>query len=124
MELYIPPQRPTRNKLGRFVKNHPSLSYTTKPHSEQTKNNISKGLKKAFKEGRVKPPKYKGKQVIAVKDGKLLGCFESATKLAQHFKVNKVNIIRVCNKKRNSFRGMLFFYESDREWLKYIKQRT
>lgn len=121
MELYIPPQRPMRDKLGRFVKNHPRSSSTTGTRSEQTKKNISRGLRKAFKEGRITPPKYKGKQVIVIKDGKLLGCFESATKLARHFKVNIVNITRVCNKKRNSFRGMLFFYESDREWLKYIK---
>ena len=120
MELYLEPVRRMRDEHGRFVKNHPCSTSSGHTKSKKVRKNISKGLKKAFKEGRVNPPKYTGKKVVAVKDGEFLGCFDSATKLAEHLNVSKVNIIRVCTKKRKAFRGIQFFYEKDKEWMSYL----
>lgn len=114
MELYIPPVL-DRDKKGRFIKGHKSLTLGYK-HSEEVLERMSR----VQRGNPGKPPVYKGKSVVAIKDGKLLTVFPGAAAVARHFGVGRGIISRVCRGERASFRGIQFFYEKDPAWLDLI----
>lgn len=122
-ELYLEPERRVRDEKGRFVKFHPNTNKPNKVVSKKTRRNISKGNKKAYKEGRMRPPIYQGKKVVAIKDGKLIGVFKSAQAVATHFNVGRGVISRVCRGERQTFHGFNFFYEEDSKWIDFIELR-
>lgn len=114
MELYIPPVL-DRDKKGRFVKGHNGL-----PEGYRHSPEVLERMSRVHRGNPGKPPVYKGKPVVAIKDGKLLTVFPGAAAVARHFGVCRGIISRVCRGERNSYRGIRFFYEDDPQWLKLI----
>lgn len=124
MELFLGHdyKKPYRDEKGRFLKGHKLLYDTTKKRSSKSKKNISKGLKKAYKEGRLKIPNYKGLQVVCIKDGNLIGVYKNSSEIGKILNISRGIIGRVCRGERKHYNGMQWFYEKDIEkWLHLIK---
>ncbi len=114
--------KPTRNFInGKFLKGHPGYHKGKKWEDFMDKEMIIK-VKKNLEKGNVKkgdPPRYSVK-IVAIKDGKFLGCFESSKKAGDIFKLNRSHISSCANGNRKSTGGIQFFKESDNAWTKLI----
>lgn len=126
MELYIEPKRITRNPItGRLLKGHT-------PHNKGKKWEDYMDMRKAKRVKRIGMqnlrPRYdiggqNKRQVIGIKDGIIVGVFESAVKAAAKTKLIRRNITHCCQGKRHHCGGIRWFYEADlHRWLKYLKQ--
>lgn len=123
MQLTLPPERPIRNSLGRFMPKHKSLTPSGVTFTAKRKRNISRGNKKAFKEGRMKPPVYTGKRIVCIKDGKLISTFLNEAEVCRHLGVSRGIIGRVCRGERKTFRDYQWFYEKDTDkWIHLINE--
>lgn len=82
------------------------------PHSEESRRKISESAKRLHAEGRIRP--FPSKAVVAIRDGKLVSVFPSATSLKKAFGIRSLDVIcRVCRGERKSYRGFELFYEED-----------
>lgn len=89
------------------------------PHSEESRKKMSESAKRLHAEGKLKS--FLGKPVVAIRDGKLVSVFPSASALAKAMGVNNKNICRVCCGERKSYRGFNLFYEEDFDkWSKLL----
>jgi hypothetical protein len=124
-ELYIPIERPTRNLVnGRFLKGHTphNKGKKLKFHSRWSKRRCLKNLEK----GRSMPHKTGGgtnkKAVVAIKDGKLVGRYDSVISAGEKLNITASHISDVCLKKKGhkTVRGYKMYFESDNDWLAEI----
>ena len=124
MELYLDPVINNRNPInGQFLKGH-------KPHNKGKKWDDYMDMRKARKIKRIGKQNLRGrldiggknkKQVIGIKDGKIIGVFESATKAAEILGLIRRNISHCCNGKRNRCGKIQWFLESENsKWFKYL----
>ena len=120
-ELYIPIERPTRNLVnGRFLKGHTphNKGKKLKFHSRWSKRRCLKNLEK----GRSMPHKTGGgtnkKAVVAIKDGKLVGRYDSVISAGEKLNITASHISDVCLKKKGhkTERGYKMYFESDNDW--------
>lgn len=124
-ELYIPIERPTRNLVnGRFLKGHTSYNKGKKIkfHSIWSERRCLRNLEK----GRIMPHKTGGgmnkKAVVVIKDGKLVGRYDSVTLAGEKLNITPSQISAVCLKKKRykTARGYNVYFENDNEWLDLI----
>jgi hypothetical protein len=125
MELYIEPIRIKHNPLnGRFLKGH-------EPHNKGKKWEDYLDMRKAKRIKRIAIKNLKcnpniggwnKKQVIGIKENRIIGVFESATKAAERLKIQRRNIAHCCAGKRNKCGGIRWFFESDYDkWIIYLQ---
>lgn len=99
------------NKPANFVHNV--------PHSEEAKRKISEDHIRRYAEGW--KAGFPSKQVVVIRDGKLVSVFRSASSLAKTFGVGIDVICRVCRGERSSWHGFKMFYEEDFDkWYPHI----
>ena len=80
---------------------------------------MSEKAKRLHAEGKLRS--FPKKPVVAIRDGKLISVFQSATALAKAMGVRKDNISRVCRGERKSYKGFNLYYEEDFEkWSKLL----
>lgn len=123
-ELYIPIERPERNLVnGRFLKGHTSCNKGKKKkfHSIWSKRRCLNNLEK----GRSMPHKTGGmnkKAVVVIKNGKLVGRYDSVTLAGKKLNITPSQISAVCLKKKRhkTARGYNVYFEGDNEWLDLI----
>ena len=127
-ELFIPIERPTRNLVnGRFLKGHTphNKGKTLKFHSRWSRRRCLKNLEK----GRNTPHKTGGgtnkKSVVAIKDGKLVGVYDSVRTAGEKLNITPSHISDVCLKKKGhkTVRGYRMFFESDNDWFSEINDK-
>lgn len=128
MELYLPPLIPQRKMVGKdkgkFVKGGKSPKkgmtfdeYYGKEKSEDIRRRLSEAHI-----GKTHPKSYFGKKVVAIKDGKLLGVFESATAAAQFVGISRKAFYRYFSGQRKPKNGIQWFYEKDPQWTNLITE--
>ena len=126
-ELYIPPERPKRNKLnGQILKG-------TKPHNtgkkwddylpKKTQRKILKNLKKITYEHLAKNHEAQQKRVVAIKDGKLIGIFRSGKVAQEKTGVPRSGICSACKGKLKTSGGYQWFYEEENDWIKHLNSK-
>lgn len=124
MELYLAPVKPQHNPVnGRFLKGHKPFNkgkkwadYMDMRKAEKVKKNLLLGS------GNMNLGGHNKRKVIGIKDGKIIGCFESATKAADLLTLQRRNIGHCCEGKRAKCGGINWFYEADIiEWKTYLK---
>lgn len=117
MELYIEPNKITKNPLnGRFLKGHI-------PHNKGKKwedymdmrkaRKMKKCLELGRKQGNSMIAGYNKKAVIGIKDGKIIGVFESSVSAGDKLNLIARNIRHCCAGKRKRCGTIYWFYESD-----------
>lgn len=125
MELYIEPERPSRNPLnGRFLKGVKPHNYgkEMKYKSEKSKvkslSNLEKGRGAWHKTG----AGCNKKKVVAIQGGKLCGVFESIMDAEKKTGISASLISRICNKIKghNTAGGFRWFFEKDDSWCNLI----
>ena len=126
-ELHLPP---TRNARGQFLQG-------ITPHNKGKKwsdwidgrkhRRILKNL--GNRKGNPDLPGANRKTIIAVKDGRIVGVFESAKQAANKITAGNLNeksvrrnINHCCNKKRKKCMGFMWFFEKDDDILNYVKR--
>lgn len=126
MELYLEPVRKNYNPItGRFLKG-------IIPHNKGKKWEDYMDMRKAKRVKRIGMQNLKGnpniggwnkKQVIGIKENRIIGVFESATKAAERTKLIRRNISHCCEGKRKHCGGIRWFFEADIErWINYVQQ--
>ncbi len=141
-ELYIPPERPTRDKTtGRFQQGHV-------PHNKgvegwqrslpaKTRRRISRGWKNLETHRCTSHPAGSGrpcKQVVAVSGNGRFFVFKSVAEAARRMGVRRENIGRCCrynercvtnkNNKVNTdhkYMGFRYYYEENQAWMNKVK---
>ena len=123
MELYIAPEKLSKNPLnGRFLKGHT-------PHNKGKKwvdyldMRKARRMKKNLQKGRVGNSSIAGwnkRSVIGIKDGKIIGVFESASEAGRKTAINGRNISSCCNGKRKTCGGVQWFWESSNQWIELV----
>ena len=124
MELYIPNEPFKYNKLnGRFLKGNV-------PHNKGKKWEDYMDMRKAKRIKRIamqnlKPNMNIGgwnkKQVIGIKEGRIVGVFESSISAANTHSIIARNIRHCCEGKRKRCGGIYWFWEEDYDrWSKYL----
>lgn len=99
--------------------NRPANFIHNVPHSEEAKRKISEDHIRRYARGWNNG--FPAKQVVAIRDGKLVSVFPSANSLAKMFGVKRDVICRVCRGERKSYRGFKLFYEEDFDkWYPHI----
>lgn len=114
MELKLPPE-PDRNKLnGQFVKGRTSWNKGKKLKDYLSPEKYQKVISSLSRKGNPYIYKYGvRKEVIAFKDGKRIGIFESSEDAARKLNVIGRNIRHVCAGERNHAGGYQFFWLND-----------
>ena len=124
MELIFEQKKFTRNaKNGRFLKGHEPFNKgkkMTEYLSEEKINKLKSNLKRTGRSNIGGGNKVK---IIAIKNGEF-SVFESSTKAANLLNLHASNIIKCCQKKRNSTGGIQFFYEKDNDWINFLNKET
>jgi len=123
MELKLDKFSGNRNPVnGRFLPKSIPFNKGKKWSEWFPKEAWEKALKNLEKgRGRKNIGGWNKKECIALtKDYKWVGIFESATAAARKFNINRRNICSVCNKKRKSAGGYIFFWSDDEELLKIL----
>lgn len=124
-ELYIPPERPTRNFInGRFLKGvaphnkGKTMKYHTKWARRRSMKNLTKGRGAWHKTG----AGMNRKSVVAIKEGRLCGIFPSIQDAGKVTGANPALISYICNKKpgKHKARGFEWFFENDTTWFDLI----
>ena len=126
MELYLEPIRMTRNPVnGKFLKGHV-------PHNKGKKWSDYMDMRKAKRIKRIakKNLKYNyniggwnKKKVIGIKDGKIIGVFNSAHDAAKRLGLIRRNISHCCRGERNHCGGIRWFFESEINlWVKFLQK--
>lgn len=127
MELYIEPIKLNRNPTtGRFLKGYIPHnkgktwdSYTTEEYRSRALENLKKGRGGWHKTG----AGMNRKRVVAIKNGKLCGVFNSIQEASAKTKITASQISCLCNKKpgQHTVGGFQWFFESDNSWCDLIK---
>lgn len=127
MELYIESIKINRNPItGKFLKGAVPHnkgktweSYTTEEVRSKALENLKKGRGSWHKIG----AGMNRKSVVAVKNGKLCGVFNSIQDASVKTGVSASLISYICNKKarKHSAGGFKWFFESDNSWCDLIK---
>lgn len=117
MELYIEPIRLQRNAVnGKFLKGHTPFNYGKKWSDylhEDVQNKLRKNLKIGRFLGNPNLPGWNKKAVVAIKEGKFCGVFESCVDAGTKLHVQIRNVSHVANGKRKRCGGYEFYFESD-----------
>lgn len=123
MELYIPEERHTRNRVnGRFLKGHIPFN-KGKKWSDYMDMRKAKRVKKYLELGRSGNPNIGGcnaRKVVAVKNGRLMGVFASAMEVERKTGIRHENISKCCRGERKRAGGFQWFFENDDKWLDLI----
>lgn len=77
---------------------------------------IKRVLKGLNRNGRKDIGGWNKKSVVAIKDGKFMGQFNSSQEAGKRTGIQSRNIRKVCNKERNKAGKMNWFFESDNSW--------
>lgn len=119
-ELYIPPKVVSVD--GRFKKGHT-------PHNKgkkwtdymdgRKKRRILKNLELGRLKGNCHLAGANAKKIVGIKNGKFY-VFESSEDAGRKLNICARNIRSVCQSKRKTAGGLLWFFESDELWLKHI----
>jgi hypothetical protein len=126
MELYIPSEIEVKKcnpQNGRFLKGHEPWNKGKKAKdymSAEAMERMLKGLEKG-RVGNTIMCGWNKKPVVAIKEGKVVGFFESASKAGKELNIQDRNIRSVCDKRRKTAGGMQFFWAVNNEYLKYVK---
>lgn len=124
-ELYIPPERPTRNLVnGKFLKgvSPHNKGKVMKYHSEEARQrsliNLSKGRGGNHKTGAGE----NRRSVVAIRNGKFCGVFHSILEAGRLTGVSSSLIGYICRKKpgRHTAGGFQWFFENDNTWFDLI----
>jgi hypothetical protein len=126
MELYLEPIRRTRNPInGKFLKGH-------NPHNKGKKWEDYMDMRKAKRIKRIAKRNlrvrydiggWNKRQVIGIKDGKIIGVFESATKAGKQLNLTRRNISHCCNGKRKHCGGIRWFFEDEiNKWIIHVSE--
>nr|DAQ28689.1 MAG TPA: PROTEIN/DNA Complex catalytic motif, Helix-turn-helix DNA [Caudoviricetes sp.] len=122
-ELYIPPERPTRNLVnGRFLKGHTPFN-KGKKWSDYIDDRKRRKMLRGLELGRKGNPNIAGsnaKQVVAIKDGQLFAIYSSSNDAGRKTGICSRNIRSCCSGKRKSAGGYQWFWESGDKWLDLI----
>ena len=127
MELYIEPIRPTRNYItGQFLKGHEPFNKGKKWSDYLPQEKIDKMRKQILSlsgGGRKDIGGWNKKSVIAIKNCKFCGIFESCSDAGRKLQVQIRNVSHVANGKRKRCGGYEFYFESDfNKWNERITQ--
>lgn len=125
-ELYIPPQKSTRNAMtGRFMKGHVPFNkgkkWTDYMDMRKAKRVKRIGLKN-LRPGNKDIPGWNAKAVVAILDGEIKGIYRSSCDAERKTGICQHGIRLCCSKKRKSAGGYKWFWENDNSWLELIKQ--
>lgn len=125
MELYIEPIRPQINRMnGQFLKGHEPFNKGKKWSEYLPQEKIDKMKKQILQlsgGGRKDIGGWNKKPVVAIKDGKFCGYFESCKDAGRKLKLQNRNISSVANGKRKHCGGYEFYFENQFEiWNKRI----
>jgi len=121
MELFLPPIKYDRNLVnGRFLKG-------CTPHN---KGKTWKNYMDCEKQEKVLmvgknnlQPKHKNrrsKSVIGIKDGKVIGIFNSSVEAMKKMGIKSENIRRCCKGERKTAGNIQWFYEKTNKWCEFI----
>lgn len=125
MELYISPLKRQNNAVtGCFLKGHT-------PHNKGKKWEDYMDMRKAPKIKRIALKNLRPRldiggqnkrQVIGIKEGKIIGVWESAVKASEKLKLQRRNIAHCCQAKRKHCGGIRWFYEADvQRWITFLQ---
>lgn len=124
-ELYIAPERPTRNLVnGRFLKGHIPFNKGRK-WSDYLDGRKKKKILKNLSLGRNGNSFIAGnnaKQVIAIKDKRLIAVYPSSNAAERKTGICSRNIRSCCSGKRKHAGGYECFFENDNQWLNKVNQ--
>ena len=110
-----------------------SKALTGRGFSNEHKENISKSIKEAFKDGRLQPngfsqharKRQRETHIIGVvmlsKDGEFIEAFDSVKEASEHIGVGSENITRVCKGKNNTSGGYKWMYLEEYEKMKVLQ---
>lgn len=123
-ELYIPPQRLTRNAVnGRFMKGHVPFNkgkkwsdYMDMRKAKRVKRIGMKNLKRGYVIAG-----WNAKPVVAILDGKIAGIYPSSNEAGRKTEVCSRNIRRCCDGKCHHAGGFRWFWEDDNTWFDLIE---
>ena len=130
-ELYIQRERNAKGHLlpGTIPHNKGKKWDEWQTLDGRKRRKILNRLKLGRKKGNPDLPGANRKTIIAVKDGRIVGVFESAKQAANkitagNFSEKSVrrNINHCCNKKRKKCMGLMWFFEKDDDILNYVKR--
>lgn len=126
MELYIAPKRLQNNPLtGRFLKGRVPFNKGKKweDYMDMRKAKRIKRIGMMNLRPRMDIGGQNKRMVIGIKDGRIIGPFESAVKAAEKTKLIRRNIAHCCEGKRKHCGGIRWFYEADvQKWIVYVNQ--
>ncbi|WP_233560343.1 hypothetical protein [Bacteroides sp. AF39-11AC] len=124
-ELYIPPERPTRNLVnGRFLKGHTPFNKGRK-WSDYLDSRKKRKMLKNLSLGRKGNPSIAGnnaRPIVAIKDRRLIAVFPSSNAAERKTGICSRNIRSCCSGKRKHAGGYEWFFESDNQWLNIVNE--
>lgn len=127
-ELQIPKiKKINRNPVnGQFLKGHTPHNKGKKLSDYLTEEQVKEIMERfnSFpRKGNKKLYKYRCKPVVAIKDGKLCGVFESISEGCRRVGLASTsNICKALKGQRNYAGGYQWFYENDNSWVELIEQ--
>lgn len=117
--IQIPIQQ--RNAKGQFNKGCTSCNKGKKWDDWLSKEAQEKIKKSHSNNGRMDIGGWNKRAVLAIKDRKIVGYFESATDASKKTLITRRNITSVCQGKRKHAGGFQWFYEDEvGKWIKEI----
>ena len=124
MELTLPPLPIYRNPLnGRFLKGHVPFNKGLKweDYMDMRKaRRIKKNLEINRRKGNPNLPGANRKEVVGIRDGKLVCVFSSSCEAGRKLGIISRNIRHCCEKKRKCCGGIMWFYSKSDEWIGLI----
>jgi len=123
-ELYIQKQIERNPKNGRFLKGSTPWNKGKKWEEifdKKTREYILNNLGK-YRTGNPHIGGNNAIRVVAIKDGKLCGVFDSSNDAMRKTGICARNIRSVCSGKRKTAGGYKWYYEKDTEWIELINK--
>ena len=117
MELYLPPI--IKSKKPKFIPYNKGKSWD-EYLPKQTQDKILKNLNRT---GRSDIGGWNANKIVAIKDGKFLGCFTGSIEAGEKLNLLPRLIRRVVQGKRKTTGGIMFFLEEDDSWTEFIYEK-